>query len=335
MKQIRWGMIGCGNVTEVKSGPALQKVEGSTIRAVMSRTGSKARDYARRHEIPVWYDNAATLINDPEIDAVYIATPPNSHKKYTLLCAQAGKDVYVEKPMALNYAECKEMIDACRVAKVQLFVAYYRRALPAFVKIKELIDAGAVGNVRAVNMRLIRQGFSKPAIMEPLPWRVRPEISGGGLFVDLGSHMLDFMDYLLGPIAEVKGFASNQAGQYPAEDVVSAGFRFASGVHGSGLWCFNAHVSHDRTEIIGSDGILSYATFSEEPVILKTESGIKKMSFENPCHVQQPLLQMVVDALLERGTCPSTGVTAARTSQVMDQVLKSYVNKHSAYHVAE
>lgn len=323
MKQIRWGMIGCGNVTEVKSGPAFQKANGSTLQAVMSRRGAHACDYAQRHGIPKWYDNAEMLINDPEVDAVYIATPPNSHKTYTLLCAQAGKAVYVEKPMALNYAECKEMMDVCQVARVPLFVAYYRRALPSFLKIKELIDTGSIGDIHAVNITLFQPGLSKDQLEEPLPWRVQPEISGGGLFVDLGSHMFDFLDYVLGPITDVRGVASNQAGQYAAEDVVSASFRFASGTHGSGIWCFNAYDTQDKTEIIGSNGMITYSTFAKEPVILETAAGVKKLTFENPCHIQQPLVQMMVDSLLDKGSCPSTGETAARTSWVMEQVLKS------------
>jgi Oxidoreductase family, NAD-binding Rossmann fold len=149
MRTIRWGIIGCGDVTEVKSGPGFQKANHSRLVAVMRRTGELARDYARRHGVPRWYDNAEALINDPEVDAVYIATPPVAHKDYTLLCARAGKPVYVEKPMALNYQECQFMLRACRAAGLPLFVAYYRRALPRFLKVKQLIDTHAIGEVRS------------------------------------------------------------------------------------------------------------------------------------------------------------------------------------------
>jgi predicted dehydrogenase len=321
MKQIRWGMIGCGNVTEVKSGPAFQKADGSSLVAVMRRNGELARDYAKRHGVPRWYDDANALINDPEVDAVYIATPPDSHKRYTLLCAQAGKAAYVEKPMALNDAECKEMVEACRTAKVPLFVAYYRRALPAFLKIKELIDSGAIGDIRTVNIRLSQPLLPDAQLAGILPWRVQPEIAGGGLFVDLASHMLDFLDYALGPIKAVQGFSSNQAGKYPAEDIVTATFLFESGAHGTGTWCFSTPDAQDKTEIIGSKGSIPYPTFSEEPVILETAGGTEAFSFVNPLHIQQPLIQMVVDALLEKGNCPSTGETGARTSWVMEQML--------------
>jgi len=321
MRTIRWGIIGCGDVTEVKSGPALQKAASSALVAVMRRTGDLARDYARRHNVPKWYDDADALIHDPDVDAVYVATPPSSHEEYVLRVARAGKPVYVEKPMARDHTECRAMIEACRAANVPLFVAYYRRALPRFVEIKRLIDSGAIGDVRYVSVTLLRPVSYAVAPGQPLPWRVQPDISGGGLFLDLGSHMLDFLDFALGPIGEVLGAASSQAQQYPAEDIVTSTFRFASGAHGVGTWCFTAFESRDHTEIVGSAGMISYSTFESTPIVLTTRDGVAEFPIPNPPHIQQPLIQQIVNALNGQGTSPSTGETAARTSWVMDQML--------------
>ena len=322
MKDIRWGIIGCGNVTEVKSGPGFQKASGSSLVAVMRRTGELAEDYAKRHHVPKWYDNAEALIHDPDVDAVYIATPPSTHKAYTLLSAQAGKPVYVEKPMALNFGECQEMIQACQAAQVPLFVAYYRRALERFLKIKELIEAQAIGEVRFVSLCLYQPLSPNELQTETLPWRVRPEIAGGGLFVDLAAHMLDFLDYVLGPIRDVQGFAANQAHRYPAEDIVTGTFVFESGIQGVGAWCFTGFDRWDQTEIVGSKGKITYSTFDDQPVILTTTQGREEFFYEYPPHIQQPLIQAVVDDLHGRGSCPSTGESAARTSWVMDQMLR-------------
>lgn len=322
MRTIRWGIIGCGDVTEVKSGPGFQKADYSSLAAVMRRRGDLAQDYARRHNVPRWYDDAEALIHDPQVDAVYIATPPASHKTYSLLSAQAGKPVYVEKPMALNFSECQEMIQVCRAAGVPLFVAYYRRALERFLKIKELVDSQAIGEVRFVNITLYQPLAPDELDPQTLPWRVRPEIAGGGKFVDLASHMLDILDFILGPIQEVAGFASNQAQRYPAEDIVSGAFKFASGVHGVGTWCFTAYDRLDRTEIVGSAGRLTYSTFDPQPVILSTAQGQTNFQIDYPPHIQQPLIQTIVNALNGVGACPSTGESAARTSWVMDQMLR-------------
>jgi predicted dehydrogenase len=288
----------------------------------MRRTGSLARDYAERHGVGTWYDDADALIHDPEVDAVYVATPPSSHMEYTLRCAAAGKPVYVEKPMATGFVECQRMIDACRDAGVPLFVAYYRRALPRFLKIKELIDSESIGEVRSVNVMYREPPAEKFRSPAQLPWRVRPEISGGGLFVDLGSHMLDFLDFVLGPITHVRGHASNQGGLYPAEDIVTGSFRFASGVLGVGTWCFTSSDRCDWTEIIGTRGRIGYVTFDSSPIIVEMGSERSELAIENPPHIQQPLIQCIVDELNGRGSSPSTGESGARTSSVMDQLLR-------------
>lgn len=324
MKTIRWGIVGCGDVTEVKSGPALQKARHSALVAVMRRNGELAKDYAQRHGVPTWYDNAKALINDPQVDAVYVATPPSSHKEYTIMAARAGKPVYVEKPMALNHAECVAMIEACEKATVPLFVAYYRRSLDRFLKIKELLAAGTIGEVRFVAITFYQPMHAKELNAETLPWRVQPDVAGGGHFVDLASHQLDFLDYALGPIRSVHGFAANQSGHYPAEDIVSGSFVFESGVQGMGTWCFSTFDALDRTEIVGSKGRIAYTTFDDTPITLTTASGTEEFAIGYPEHIQQPLIQSVVDALNGTGTCPSTGQSAARTSWVMDQMLAGY-----------
>ncbi|QMU31170.1 Gfo/Idh/MocA family protein [Adhaeribacter radiodurans] len=322
METIRWGIIGCGDVTEVKSGPAFSKIPNSKLVAVMRRDAAKAEDYARRHNVPKWYADATALINDPEVDAVYIATPPDSHRDYTLQVAAAGKPVYVEKPMARTYAECQEMIAACEEAQLPLFVAFYRRCLPSFLKVKELVDTGAIGEVRFVNIQLyhpLQNNLEK----ENLPWRVQPEIAGGGLFFDLAPHQLDILDYILGPIATASGQTANQAGLYPAEDIVTAQFRFQSGVLGSGTWSFTVAETQrtDQMEIIGSKGKITFAAFDKVPVQLETAEGIKKFDLPPPTHIQQPFIQTIVEQLTGQGECPSTGVTAARTAWVMDQIV--------------
>jgi predicted dehydrogenase len=326
LERVRWGIIGVGDVTEVKSGPGFQQARSSELVAVMRRDGARAADYARRHGVPRWYDDADELLADPEVDAVYIATPPDSHADYTLRAAAAGKPVYVEKPMARTAAECRAMVDACDRAGVPLFVAYYRRAMPRFTTVRHLLADGAIGTPRAVSVRL-----QQPAPRSPdggLPWRLQPEISGGGLFVDLGSHTLDLLDLLLGPVTQCAGVAATgDAGtgsRHTAEDLVAATFSFASGVHGVGLWVFDALQSRDDVEIVGTGGSLRFSSFGQEPLRLTTASGQRLIDAPYPATVQLPLIQTVVDALTGRGQCPSTGRTALRTAEVVDTLLGGY-----------
>ena len=323
MERVRWGIIGCGNVTEVKSGPGFQIAQGSSLVAVMRRNGALAQDYAQRHGVPKWTQDAQALIADPEVDAIYIATPPSSHKEYTLLAAQARKPVYVEKPMGLNSAECQAMIAACQTAGVPLFVAYYRRALARFLKIKDLLNQGAIGEIRFVQVQLTQRPPETSIAAAELPWRVRPEIAGGGHFVDLAAHTLDLLDYFFGPVIAAAGFSDNQGGFYPAEDIVTGSFQFKSGVQGVGIWCFTSFEPVDQVVIAGSGGKISFGTFSNDPVILATPAGQTQFQIEHPPHIQQPLIQQIVDELRGTGACASTGESGARTTWVMEQLLKS------------
>jgi predicted dehydrogenase len=325
MRTIRWGIIGVGDVTEVKSGPAFYKAPNSQLVAVMRRNGEKARDFAQRHNVPRWYDDADELIHDPEVDAVYIATPPHVHEDYTRRIAAAGKPVYCEKPMARNYAECQAMIEVCKQANVPLWVAYYRRAMPRFVKIKQLVDSKAIGEIRAVSVKLYRPPPASPDTPAyELPWRVLPELSGGGIFVDMGSHQIDFLDYILGPIETVQGFATNQDHIYPAEDTVAASFQFRSGVLGSGVWSFSTAQVVDEIVLVGTRGTLTFATFDTSPVVLSNEQGTQTLQLDYPQHVHQPMVETIIAELNGQGVCPSTGETAARTNWFIDQVLKNY-----------
>ncbi len=321
-KDIHWGIIGCGDVTEVKSGPAFQKISHSNLTAVMRRNGELAKDYASRHGVPKWYSDAEQLVADSDVDAIYIATPPAFHKEYTLLAAKYKKPVYVEKPMAMNHLECVEMVKVCKETETPLFVAYYRRALPKFLKIKELIDQGAIGKPCFVKTTQFQKSIEMKDNKEP--WRVNPEIAGGGLFFDVASHTLDILDFLLGSIEEAKGFASNQTNAYKAEDIVTGTYLFESGVHGVGTWCFSAYEKEDVNEIVGTKGKLVFSTFGHEPVQLITGSGKQEWEFERPTHIQQPLIQTIVNELRNDGECPSTGETGSRTNWVMEEMTKSY-----------
>src|SRR6185369_11841124 len=150
MGKIKWGIIGCGDVTEVKSGPAFNKVKNSELFAVMRRDAEKAKDYAQRHNVPKWYSDANQLIHDPEINAIYIATPPSSHEEYTMMAFNAGKPVYVEKPMSVDAASASRMVKVAKEKNLKLVIAHYRNAQPLFNRIKQLLNEKVIGNIRFV-----------------------------------------------------------------------------------------------------------------------------------------------------------------------------------------
>jgi len=322
-KTIRWGIIGCGNVCEVKSGPAFAKATGSALSVVMRRDGGKARDFAERHGVPRWTDEARSVIEGDDVDAVYIATPVDTHASYALEVAATGKPCYVEKPMGRHHAECQRMVEAFEEAGVPLFVAYYRRALPRFVEARRLIEAGHLGQIVGVSLRCTEPRH-RQAPRDPLPWRLVAGRSGGGIFFDLGSHMLDAIDFLLGPLTDVRGEARNLASDYDVEDTVSMRFVVGDGVPGLGYWCFSADQRDDRIVIDGTQGRISLQAFTGSELVMCSATDERRVDHPDPPHVQQPLIQQIVDQLRGGDPAASTGASAARTAAVMDAVTAGY-----------
>lgn len=319
-KNIRWGIIGCGNVTEVKSGPAYQKVDGFELLAVMRRDAEKAADYAKRHNVKKHYANADELINDPEIDAVYIATPPDSHHYYGLKVAQSGKPCCIEKPLAPSYQESLEIYEAFQAKNIPLFVAYYRRTLPRFEQVKKWIDANEIGTIRHISWQLTKSP-SEVDLSGEHNWRTDAEVAYGGYFDDLASHGMDLFEYFLGNIKEVTGFNTNQQGLYTAKDAIVASWIHKSGITGTGVWNFGSELSQDNVQIIGSKGKIEFAIFDEKSIQLTNENKTTELFIEHPENVQFYHVEKMRDHLLEKKEHPSLGKSALHTNWVLDRIL--------------
>jgi len=324
MKILKWGFIGCGDVAEKKSGPAFNEVAGSSVVAVMSRSEERARSYAVRHGVPRWYTDAQQLIDDPDVNAVYVATPPASHATFAIMAMKAGKPVYVEKPLAASYEDCARINNVSERTGVPCFVAFYRRYLPYFLKVKQIIDEGQIGRVMNVQVRFAvptRQlDYSRP---EELPWRLQPDIAGGGYFYDMAPHQLDLLQMFFGVILDAQGLCANRGGYYQAEDTVAACFRFENGLLGSGMWCFVAHesASEDCIEIIGDRGKLLFSVFDFAPIRLYNSEGIQQLEVPNPPYVQFPIIKSVCEHLQGLGICSCTSLSATPVNWAMDRIL--------------
>jgi len=327
MKRLKWGFIGCGDVVERKSGPAFSEVEGSRVVAVMSRTAQRARSYAERHGIARWYTDAQQLVNDPEVNAVYVATPPASHATFAVMAMRAGKPVYVEKPLASTYEDCARINRISEETGVPCFVAYYRRYLPYFQKVREMIESGRIGKTLTVQIRFaVPPREQDGAAPDRQPWRVKPDIAGGGYFYDMAPHQFDFLQSVYGVITEARGICSNRGGLYEAEDTVCASFVFEDGLPGSGSWCFAAHEAarEDRVEIIGDKGMLCFSVFDFQPIKVHTSGGTEVFDIPNPPYVQYPIVKRVCEHLQGLAICDSTSVSATPVNWVLDRILGKF-----------
>jgi predicted dehydrogenase len=325
MQTIRWGIIGCGDVTEVKSGPAFQKAAGSELVAVMRRDGAKARDYAQRHGVAKWYDDAEKLVADPDVNAVYVASPPGAHETCAMMAWGAGKPCYVEKPMARNAAEAQRMTEAFAARKLPLYIAYYRRGMERFVNARRIIQSGRLGQIQSV-LYVYRDGQMAKRT-EPVPWRLQAEHSGGGLFLDLGSHALDLLDYFLGPIQYTAGKVSG-SGRYDVEDHVKFTFTAAGGASGECEWDFTSKQTEDCYRIVGEKAAMRFSCFGSEPLVIESNGRpVETLEYPRPAHVQQGLIQAIVNDLRGEGDAKdwiSTGAVGLRTQVIMDKALEVF-----------
>ena len=302
---INWGIIGCGDVTEVKSGPAFNKVSHSKLVAVMRRNAAKVKDYAERHGVAKWYNDAKPLINDPEVNAIYVATPPLNHEEYTIQALRAGKPVYVEKPMAIDAKAAERMAKTANETNVKLCVAHYRRQMPLFLKVKSLLAEKAIGDVRLVNLQCWLPHQSGMITQTEDNWRINPSISGGGLFYDLAPHQLDLMLYFFGRPKRVEGISFNASGVSNADDTTSGQMVFENNALFNGTWCFTISEKREFCEIIGTEGKLHFSVFTQQQPLVMTKNGKETpFKFDQLAHVQQPMIEKVVAYFLDQSLNP-------------------------------
>ncbi len=317
-QKINWGIIGCGDVAEVKSGPAFQKVKNSELTAVMRRDAEKVKDFAKRHKVANWYTTAAELLNNENINAIYVSTPPSTHLQYALEALKAGKNVYIEKPMVLNSIEAKMLCEAVKNTNSKVTVAHYRRCLPAFLKVKQLIDADSIGTVSLAEIQIFQPKNTGMIAKSDTNWRVNPSISGGGYFHDIAPHQIDLMCYYFGEVKVAEGYTVAQNNE--SNDFVNGIINFENGIQFKGTWNFNAPVKmqKDNCTIIGSKGTISFSFYGEE--VETVINGKKEVhQFKNPTHVQQPMIEKTVAYFLGNESNPCSVEEGFIVAEIMDK----------------
>ncbi|RYF87162.1 MAG: Gfo/Idh/MocA family oxidoreductase, partial [Chitinophagaceae bacterium] len=268
-----------------------------------------------------YYTSAAELINDPEVNAIYVATPPNTHEAFTLAAMAARKPVYVEKPMALNQQEAYNMMQFSRQSGIKLCIAHYRRQQPYFKKAKEILQSGTLGTIMNVSLKFYRQPLDAQQISQPkTQWRLQPSISGGGLFHDLAPHQLDLLLYFFGKPLAATGFASRHSRLYNADDTVSGHAVFENNIHFTGNWCFSVSEGEDTDEcvILGSKGSIKLSVFNQQQLIINTNGDEQTIVFNALPHVQQPMIAAVVQYFLGNGKNPCDAEQGYEVMKLID-----------------
>lgn len=317
MKTIKWGIIGCGDVAEIKSGPAFQKVANSKLIAVMRRNGEKAKDFAKRHNVPFWFDDVDEILNHPEINAIYIATPPSSHLEIVKKALALKKFIYLEKPMTLDFAEAQEL-DKIVSENDTIVVAHYRRKLLPFLKVKELIQSKVLGKIQLVDIQIYQSKENNIITKTEANWRLKPEISGGGYFNDIAPHQIDLMYHYFGEIKNAQGFSTSTKNNKVA-DVVNGIIEFKSGVQFRGIWNFiaNENETKDECKIYGDKGNISFSFYGEK-IFLNTDNNIEVFEFDTPINIQQPMIEATVNYFLGKAKNPCTVKDGVQVMEILD-----------------
>lgn len=320
MSILRWGILGCGNVAEHKGGPPLYTVEDSELVAVMRRDRSKAESFAERHGAKRHYTDVDELLSDDDINAIYIATPPYLHCNQTIRASQSGKHVLCEKPMAMNIEECQQMIDACKDAGVTLMVAYYRNHYPNIEKMKYLMNDGAIGDV--VLGRVNCTAYYNPNRADLKNWRTDSKISGGGVLMDIGSHRISLLEFLMGEIDTVNGFAETVQSDLPVDDSAVFTLRFVNGTHAVANINWNVGVSNDDIEVFGTEGSLKCSPLNSGNLIVQNRSGgIVDMSQEPLPYTHTGLVRNFVNHLKTGASIRCSGESGLRTNKVIEEIM--------------
>ena len=296
-KRLRWGLMGCGDIARKRVAPALGDLANCELVAVNRARAELAEEFAREFGARRWYRDWRELLADPEIEAVYIATPVDLHAEQTIAAAEAGKHVLCEKPMALNVAECDRMIAACRAHGVQLGIAYYRHFYPVLNRVQEVIESGEIGVPVLAQVNAFEMFNPQPG--DPRFWLVDRARAGGGPMMDFGCHRLELLIKILGPVKSAVGLVRKVLFDRAVEDTAVATLEFENRACGVLTVTHAAYEPQDTVSIFGSRGSLAIPLLNRGELRIRTPDGERVESHPPHRNIHQPLIDDFARAVLD------------------------------------
>jgi predicted dehydrogenase len=305
---LNWLVIGIGDISTKRVIPAIRSEPRSRLYGVMTRDKAKGVGVAEQ----VW-DNLDAALADPQVDAVYVATPVALHAPQTIASLKARKHVLCEKPTAMNYTEASEMVRVARECGKILGVAYYRRTYPKVQRARELMSLGAIGKPVLAEAN---QHSASPAQGSFRSWLLDPKLAGGGPLFDVASHRIDLMNYLFGKPARATGMMSNAVFQWPIEDNATAMIEYEIGVRGIVDVRWHSDVVRDQFRIIGTKGEINLDPLSGPELV--HPGGTEHLPTHANIHFR--MIENFVAAVLDNAPLLSSGESAIWTDWVTEQV---------------
>jgi len=318
MSLLRWGLIGAGDIVRKRVADALRTASGCELAAVTRARADLVERFAREVGAARWHASWRDLVSDPDVDAVYVATPVRLHAEQTIAAAESGKHVICEKPMAMNVAECDRMIAACRSSGVRLAVAYYRRFYPVVRRIDQILTSGEIGAPVWAQATAFEPFDPLPGA--PRYWLVQRSESGGGPMADFGCHRVEVLLSLLGPVRQVKSLVASVVLRRDVEDTAAALLQFERGA------CAIVAVTHaaadraDALDLFGTLGSIRVASLNVGEMVVHAAGGERRESHPPPANVHVPLVEDFVDAV-RTGRDPTVdGYVGRAVAAVQDDI---------------
>jgi predicted dehydrogenase len=316
---LRWGLVGCGDIAARRVAAALRDAPGSALVAVARARAELAEDFARTHGARRWHAEWRDLLRDPEVDAVYLATPVRLHAEQAVAAAEAGKHVLCEKPMALDVASCERMVAAARAHGVRLGVAYYRHHYPLVARLRDLVASGALGRPVLATVEVFERFDRAPG--EARAWLLRRAESGGGPMMDFGCHRVEVLLDVLGGVASARGFTSNVlCRDRDVEDTCVAHLVFASGATAVLSVSHAALEARDALSIYGTAGSAHVPALNQPHLRIVDGDGTRQEEHPAPANLHQPLVEDFVAAVRAGREPAVTGATGLEVSRVLQAV---------------
>ena len=316
MRRVSFGLVGCGDIARKRIAPALRDLENCELIAVSRADAARAEAFAKEFGAKRWHADWRELIEDAEVEAVYVATPVYLHAGQAVAAAEAGKHVLVEKPMALNVAECERMNAAAEANGVRLGVAYYRRFYPAVARVKELLESGELGVPVVAQMNAFER--FDPAPENPRRWLIEKSNAGGGPMFDFGCHRVEVLIDLFGDVKAVRALVGNVLFEREVEDTACALLQFERGTQGVISVTHAAREPQDTLEIFGSEGSVSIDVLNEGLLRVRTKEGERFESHPPHANLHAPLMEDFARAVVEGGRPRVDGRVGQMVSEVLE-----------------
>ena len=318
MKKVGWGLIGCGDISRRRVAPALRDLENCELVAVSRADAARAEAFATEFGARRWHADWRELIADPQVEAVYIATPVRLHAEQAIAAAEAGKHILCEKPMALSVAECARMNAAAETGGVRLGVAYYRRFYPVVERVGEILRSGEIGAPVVAQMNAFER--FEPGPEHPRRWLLDRRQSGGGPMFDFGCHRVEVLLNLFGDVSKVKGLASNVLFAREVEDTACALLQFERGPQAVLSVTHAARDPQDTLEIFGSEGSVRADVLNEGRLKVRTDVGERVETHASHANLHQPLIDDFARAVVEGRPPRVDGRVGQRVSEILELI---------------